>query len=229
MNEVLWLALMLTTFTGVLLAFRFFGRTGLYIWTAMGVILANLQVLKIVQLFGLTATMGNIIYGSLFLVTDILNEFYGEKEARKAVYAGFFALIDTTIIMQLCLVFSPAPEDFIQPALAEIFGFLPRVAAASLIAYLISQLHDVWAYALWRKVLPGNRWLWVRNNFSTMISQLIDSVLFCTLAFAGVYPQEVFWSVLVTTYLFKFVTALLDTPFIYLSVGVWKRLDPSLK
>ena len=229
MNEVLWLALMLTTFTGVLLAFRFFGRTGLYIWTAMGVILANLQVLKIVQLFGLTATMGNIIYGSLFLVTDILNEFYGEKEARKAVYAGFFALIATTIIMQLCLVFFPAPEDFIQPALAEIFGFLPRVAAASLIAYLISQLHDVWAYALWRKVLPGNRWLWVRNNFSTMISQLIDSVLFCTLAFAGVYPQEVFWSVLVTTYLFKFVTALLDTPFIYLSVGVWKRLDPSLK
>src|SRR5690606_41883048 len=83
MNEVLWLALMLTTFTGVLLAFRFFGRTGLYIWTAMGVILANLQVLKIVQLFGLTATMGNIIYGSLFLVTDILNEFYGEKRSEE--------------------------------------------------------------------------------------------------------------------------------------------------
>lgn len=224
MSELLWFILMLINFFGVLLAFRLFGRIGLFMWTAMGVILANLQVLKIIELFGMTATMGNIIYGSLFLVTDIMNELYGEKEARKAVYIGFFVLITTMVIMQICLVFPPAPADFIQPALAEVFGFLPRVAVASLVAYLFSQLHDVWAYALWRKLFPGTRWLWIRNNLSTMVSQLLDTVIFCTLAFTGVYKKEVFWSVMLTTYLFKFVTAVVDTPFIYLSIWIAKKM-----
>lgn len=227
MSELLWFLLMLTSFAGVLLAFRVFGRTGLFVWTAMGVILANLQVLKIIELFGLTATMGNIIYGSLFLATDILNELYGKKEARKAVYIGFFVLIATIVIMQLCLVFPPAPEDFIQQPLAEVFGFLPRVAGASLVAYLLSQLHDVWAYALWKRIFPETRRIWIRNNLSTLVSQLIDSVLFCTLAFAGVYTGKVFWSVMITTYLFKLVTAVLDTPFVYLAVLVGKQTERS--
>src|SRR5690554_1460429 len=99
MNEVLWLLLMVVNFGLILCSFKFFGKKGLYAWIAMAAVLANIQVLKLVELFGYEATLGNIIYGTSFLATDILNEFYGKKEARKGVYLGLFTLVTFTVIM----------------------------------------------------------------------------------------------------------------------------------
>jgi uncharacterized integral membrane protein (TIGR00697 family) len=100
--------------------------------------------------------------------------------------------------------------------LAQLFGVYPRVVAASLLAYLISQLHDVWAFDFW-KVRSRGRYLWLRNNASTMVSQAIDSVIFCVVAFWGVFPWSDFFQILATTYLLKFAIAAADTPFIYLA------------
>jgi len=100
-NELLWLILTLVDFGSMLLAYRLFGRIGLYAVIVISIVLCNIQVLKIVEMFGLTATLGNALYGSIFLATDILNEVYGKKEAQKGVWIGFYALIFTTIIMQL--------------------------------------------------------------------------------------------------------------------------------
>ena len=215
-NELLWFILALIDFTSLLFVFRIFGRNGLYAGIAISIILCNIQVLKIVEMFGLTATLGNILYGSIFLSTDILSELYGEKAARKGVWLGFYALIFTTIVMQLALLFEPAPDDFIHPALEQIFNFLPRVAAASIIAYVISQHHDVWLFGLLKAKTKG-RYLWLRNNLTTMISQLIDTLIFTTIAFWGIFPTEIFIEIIITTYLFKRMIAIIDTPFIYLA------------
>ncbi len=223
MNELLWLLFLFVNFGFVLFAFWFFGREGLFVWVAVAAILANIQVLKTVELFGFVATLGNIIYGSSFLVTDILNEFYGPKEARKAVWIGFFTLISSVVIMQIALLFVPHSSDFIQGALVSIFSFLPRVAFASVVAYIISQMHDVWAYNFWRNIFPYPHQIWIRNNFSTMVSQLIDSVLICVLAFVGVFPAEVFRSRLLTTYFLKWLVAAADTPFIYLARFIYLK------
>ncbi len=217
MNELLWLAMLAVNFGFILIIYRLFGKTGLYAWVPIAAIVANIQVVKLVALVGMTATLGNIVYASSFLVTDILSEIYGKNAAKKAVHIGLFSLVAMTVLMNMALYFVPAPDDFAQESLKNIFAFMPRVAGASLFAYFISQSHDVWAYDFWKKRFPSTKFLWLRNNASTMVSQLIDSSVFTLLAFWGVFPAtaliEIFW----TTYLLKWVVGAADTPFIYLA------------
>ena len=222
-NESLWIILVFLTFVGIILSYKFFGKTGLYVWTGIAMIICNIQVLKTIMLFGMVGTLGNALYGTTFLVTDILDEIYGKKAAQKAVWIGFFATIMTMIIMQICLKFIPDMSDFAQESLATIFGLFPRVVLASLVAYVLSQFHDVWAYQMWRKRFPKDSQIWIRNNASTAISQVIDSVIFCFIAFWGVFPTNIFLSILITTYLFKFIVAICDTPFVYIAKWLWKQ------
>lgn len=216
-NEILWILLLLANFFSILAAYRFFGKTGLYIWIPISTILANIQVLKMVDLFTIGVTLGNITYASSFLVTDILSENYGKTSARKAVFIGFFSLSATVIIMNLALMFKPNEVDFIQESLMNIFSLLPRIALASLVAYGVSQLHDVWAYNFWKTRLPETKFLWLRNNASTMVSQLLDSVIFTFIAFWALLPTNEFLEILITTYLLKLIVAMVDTPFLYLA------------
>ncbi|MBN2049870.1 MAG: queuosine precursor transporter, partial [Spirochaetales bacterium] len=123
--------------------------------------------------------------------------------------------------MQIALVFTPAEEDFAQASLKVLFGIMPRIALASLIAYGLSQMHDVWAYHFWKRIRPQKGFIWLRNNLSTMVSQAIDTLVFTSIAFAGVFTGPVFWEIMATTYLFKFIVALADTPFIYIARN-WK-------
>jgi len=204
-----------------MLAYRLWGKLGLFIWIPISVIAANIQVVKTVEIFGFIATLGNIVYATSFLVTDILNENYGRKEASKAVGIGFFALISMTVLMQFALRFLPHESDFAQGSLQTIFGILPRIALGSLTAYALSQLHDVWSYNRLKVRRPGRKFIWLRNNVSTMISQLIDSIVFTLIAFAGVFEFAVLIEILLTTYLFKWIVAAADTPFIYLARS-WK-------
>jgi hypothetical protein len=205
-----------------LIAYRFFGKAGLYSWMAIAAILANIQVLKTVELFGMVATLGNIIYGTSFLVTDILTENHSKEEAKKGVWIGFFSLISMTVIMTICLWFIPHESDFAQSSLATIFSIMPRIALASLVAYLISNFHDIWAYNFWRKKFAGFKNIWIRNNLSTITSQLIDSVIFSTIAFLGVFENDVFWQIFISTFVIKMIVALCDTPFVYIAAK-WKK------
>ncbi|CAN7352708.1 queuosine precursor transporter [Rossellomorea sp. LjRoot5] len=211
------LAFVLITFSCLLIMYRMFGRTGLFVWIGISTILANLQVVKTIEIFGLTATLGNAMYGSAFLVTDILNEKYGKKDAQKAVWLGFFTLIVMTIIMQLALLFQPHPDDFAQESLATIFGIIPRIALGSLAAYLVSQFTDVYIFTYLKKKFPTDAQFWIRNNGSTMVSQLLDTLVFTSIAFLGEYPIHVWFEIFITTYLLKWVISLMDTPFGYLA------------
>ncbi|MFA7075806.1 MAG: queuosine precursor transporter [Candidatus Izemoplasmatales bacterium] len=215
-NELLWVIFALVNFTLFLLVYKFFGKLGIFIWIVLATILANIQVTKLIFLFGLEANLGNIMYGTIFLGTDVLNELFGKKDAKKAVFIGFFVMIITVIIMTLAIQFNPHPEDFAQDSLQVIFGFMPRVLLASLTAFIISQLVDVNLFDKIRTKLPANKYLFVRNNLSTIFSQAIDTVIFVPIAFVGVVRTEVLLGLMLSTYLIKVIVALLDTPFIYL-------------
>ena len=212
-NEFLWVGFLLVDFLAALLVFRLFGRSGLYALIVMNIIVCNLQVMKIVNLFGISTTLGNILYASVFFSTDVLGEMYGKRDARRGVWLGFGMLALATLYMQIALVFKPDPSDFIHPALVKIFSLYPRVVIASMAAYLISQMHDVWAYDFW-KVRARGRFLWLRNNASTMVSQALDTLIFCFGAFWGLFPLSDFLQILFTTYVLKFIVAVADTPFI---------------
>lgn len=221
-NEVLGLAFAILNMIFVLIMYKFFGKTGLFVWVGFATVLANIQVVKLIEIFGLTATLGNAVYGSIFLVTDILNEKYGKKEAKKAVWLGFSSLIMMTIIMQLVIQFQPAPDDFAQDSLETVFGLIPRIALGSLIAYIISQYTDVIIFSFLRKLFPADGAFWIRNNGSTMISQLLDTLIFTTIAFLGVFPKEIWLSVFISTYVLKFLVSIIGTPFGYFA----KRITP---
>jgi hypothetical protein len=215
--------MLLINFFAIIGAYKLWGRLGLFILVPVSVIIANTQVVKTVELFGITATLGNIVYASSFLITDILSENYGKREARRAVGIGFFSLILFTLLMNFAIMFAPSPEDFVHESMKTLFGFLPRVVAASLLAYGVSQLHDVWAYHMWKQRLPGTKLIWIRNNLSTMISQLIDSLIFTLVAFWGVFPTPVLVEIILTTYILKWLVAVCDTPFVYLARYLYDR------
>jgi queuosine precursor transporter len=217
-NEILWFGLLFSSFFMVILSYKLFGKTGLFIWTAMAVILANIQVMKTIQIFGLVTALGNVIYSSLFLVTDILNENHSQKDAQQAVWIGFFVLIATTLIMQVTLLFIPDVTDQLGGSIERIFSFLPRIALASLIAYLISQNHDVWFFSK-LKVQYKGKYLWLRNNLSTTVSQVLDNAIFTFLAFTGVdgFTGKIILEIFLTSLLLKVIVAIFDTPFIYLA------------
>jgi len=220
-NEIIWIIFALVNFTFFLTSYKFFGRTGIIIWIVLATILANIQVLTVVDLFGVEASLGNILYGTIFLGTDVLNEIYGKKEAKKAVFIGFSVMFVTVIIMQIAIQFTPNSEDWAMPLLKDIFGFLPIVFLASMTAFIISQLVDVYVFSKIKDKLPDNKYLWVRNNGSTLLSQLVDTIIFVPIAF---YYKD-FNSMLIlilSTYFIKLIVAVLDTPFIYLA----KRIKP---
>ena len=221
-NEFLWIGFALLDLTLTLVVFRFFGRAGLFALIVMNVIICNIQVIKVIDLFGVTTTLGNVLYGSVFLITDMLGEFYGRKEARKGVLLGFVTLILAMAYMKIATLYIPAPDDFIQPHLEAIFDLMPRIALASLVAYAISQFHDVWAFQFWRRKTKG-RMLWLRNNASTLVSQFIDTLIFCSIAFIGMFELAAVIQIFISTYVIKALVALIDTPFIYAGRYVHRR------
>ncbi|OPH60761.1 hypothetical protein BC351_16310 [Paenibacillus ferrarius] len=219
-NFVWGVGFVLVNFVLFLVCYRMFGKQGLYAWVGVATVLANIQVVKTIDMFGLVMTLGNTMYGTIYLTTDLLNEKYGEKEAKKAVWFGFFTLIMTIIIMQMAMKFTPQESDFglaAQSSLETIFGLLPRIALGSLTAYLISQFLDVRIYTYLKKLFSARNQLWIRNNGSTGISQLVDSFVFCTIAFAGVYDWNVWLQIFLTTYGIKFVISIASTPVLYIA------------
>ncbi|MFH0952413.1 MAG: queuosine precursor transporter [Patescibacteria group bacterium] len=212
-NEWLFIIMSLVSLAFVLIAFRM-GKSWLIGLVAANVILANIFVVKGMYLFGMAATGGNVVYASIFLATDLLAEHYGKKEARQAVLIGFFVALFFLITSQFIIRFTPADWDIAQGAFETIFTLTPRIVIGSLVAYLISQNIDISIFHRIKEKTRG-RWLWLRNNGSTFVSQGIDSVIFTMIAFWGVYPD--LWQLVLFTWIIKIIVAALDTPFIYLS------------
>jgi uncharacterized integral membrane protein (TIGR00697 family) len=220
-NTGLGLLFIVVNFCLVLIAYWRFGRVGLFVWIAFATVVANIQVMKSIEIFGLAATLGNTLYGSVFLATDILSERYGKKAAKRSVYLGFFSAISLVITMQLALQFIPlTPGDPMHEALVTLFQPVWRIVVGSLVAYIISQLLDITLFALIKSKFPSQRFLWLRNNGATWIAQLLDTAIFVSIAFWGVFELPVLIEIYLTTYLLKVIVAALDTPFVYLAMKI---------
>lgn len=218
LNSVLFFVAVVFYLSAVIFAYRLFGEAGLYVFTAISAILANIQVCKNVDILGLSTTAGNALYAASFLVTDILSENHGKKAAKKAVYIGIFTTIVFLIGTQGLLRFTPNENDIMDASMQMLFGLVPRVAIASIVGYICSQTIDVTLYHfIWKKTGDNEKMLWLRNCGSTLLSQAVDTIVFTSVAFWGVYNIEVFLSILITTYLFKAIVAFCDTPFVYLA------------
>lgn len=213
-NTVISIIYLFLSFIATILCFKEYGKYGLYIWMCVLVIICNIQTVKIAEMFGLTISLGNISYGALFLTTDILSEKYGKKATIMATKLSFITMIIFTIFMYLFLQYKPSYIDTSQDALMQIFNCIPRITIASLTSYYCSQRCDAYLYS---KLKEKYNKIWISNNVSTFISQTIDTLIFVSLSFIGVMNFSNIVEMIITMILFKWVIALLDTPFMLLT------------
>lgn len=222
-NEFFGIATFFITFIVMVLMYRCFGKQGLIAWVAIGTIIVNIQVIKTVDIFGISATLGNVMFASIYLATDILNDIYGRKVAKRAVWLGFSSTLVMIIVMQMSLHFIPAPEDISQKALSTIFDLVPRIALGSIIAYIIGQHVDVFIFSMIKKVFQSDKTFIIRAYGSTVLSSIIDTALFVTIAFIGTLPASVVFEIFITTYVLKLVSTIFNVPFGYIAKSFYRK------
>jgi uncharacterized integral membrane protein (TIGR00697 family) len=179
------------------------------------------------SLFGLYTfeiSVGILPYPITFLITDIISEIYGRKRANQVVVSGLFA---TVFVMVIVYSANAVPATTWSPIQDEtfnnVFGLTGVAVSASMIAYLLAQLIDIRIYHFWKNLTQG-RHLWLRNNASTMTSQFVDTaIVLILLCSFGAIDWQQFWPLLMNGFLFKVLVAAMDTPFMYLFVGLIKK------
>jgi queuosine precursor transporter len=186
-------------------------------------IASNLLGTKISYIFSqnFAVSVGIFCVPVTFLITDIVEEVYGKEKTMIFVYTGIISLIFVFLMTILAINLPSSTRYTANGAFNTVFGASLRMIIASLIAFFIAQTHDIWAFNFWKKKTKG-KFLWIRNNLSTMVSQLIDTCIFMFIAFYKVAPKftaAFIISLIIPYWLFKMLFALIDTPFVYL--GVW--------
>lgn len=233
-NELLLIGSLIFIFGTTLLFYKMFGKTGLYIMTAVATITANIECLIMINAFGMEQTLGNVFFAVTFVITDILSENHSKKEADRAIIIGIVTSLFFVLITQGWMLYVPSSTDWVMPSIRGVFTNTPRMMFSSLIVYAVSQFLDVRLYHLWWKFTnkmcgDKNRFLWVRNNGSTLFSQLINTVLFTLCAFVGMYDVSTLLSIMLSSYVIYIFTSLCDTPIVYLARKMnQKELIPNI-
>lgn len=208
-NEALLLGMYAFAVGSLVVLHHFLGKTGIYVYMTLGVIIGNLQVLKAMTITGFAhpVAMGTIVFMTTFLATDILAERYGKEAAQKAIWCGFAGMIFTTGMMVLTLGMPPLPPSgqnaFFNEAhyaMQTLFLLAPALFIASLTSYVISQYVDVRLFLMIRRLTEG-RLLWLRSFLSTATSSLLDNILFSVLAWKILAPLDIDTSTLIFTYI----------------------------
>lgn len=221
-QSLLWVLTVCLDLSLTLLMFRLFGKQGLYAVICLNVLLCNLQGPKLTTVFGMPTSLGVVLYSGIYFATDLLSERYGKREANRAVRIGFCVSVFVVVFMGVSLIFKPtqvsaqANDLAVQAhgALSFLFGYTPRFVFGSLVAYIISQSHDVWFFHL-IKAKTGGRHLWLRNTLSTTVSQAIDTLIYSLVVWWAVLDLPTAIQLAAAKYVFKVIVAVLDTPFIY--------------
>ncbi len=228
MNELLLIGSLIFIFSAAVAAYAIFGKAGLYCVSAVATVLANIEVLILIDAFGMEQTLGNVLFAVTFLITDILSECEGKKEANKAVWIGLFTSVFFLVLSQSWLLYVPSAGDSVSGSISAVFSNTPRMILSSLTVYAVSQLFDVWLYHKWwafteKKFGDKRRFLWLRNNGSTLVSQIVNTLLFTFLAFYGTYDFKTLLSIFFSSYVIFIFTSLLDTPALYIARRISDR------
>lgn len=218
MNNFLIFAEVIFVFTCVLICKRGFGKLGVVAWVPVATVLANIVTAKNVNIFGLSTTLGTVLFASTFLATDILSECYSKKDAKTAIYLGLFSNIVLIVVTQLALCYVPSAFDYANDSMHVLFSLNLRISVASALMYLIANLADIYLFGV-LKVKTHNKKLWLRNNVSTILCNCLENFAFIFLAFCGIYDMRTMFSIALSTSIIEVGVAILDTPFLYLAVG----------
>jgi len=226
---ITWLVVTIVIATLAASAARWLGKevlVGLYAGSLVTAVIVAGKLGVVPGFENLSLSASIWVYSATFIFTDVLAEVWGKKVARKAVYAGALVYPLLFATTQFSIEWQAHPSWIEnQAAYASTMGTTLRIVIASFLAFVSSQLHDVWAFDFWKRKTNGKH-LWFRNNASTWVSQLIDTVVFYTVGFYGVFP---ILPLIIVTYIAKIVTAAVDTPIIYAVTWAVRKDNDDLK
>ena len=189
-------------------------------------IVSNISATKVIGFGPIVADGGAFLFPIAYILGDVISEVYGFAAARKAVITGFALQILASFVFWLVLVSPPGPGYENQEAFKAVLGFYPRIVLASLVGYVVGQLLN--SYVLVRvKRAMGEKHLWVRLMCSTGVGEFADTLLFCTIAFAGVIPGTDFLVYVVVGFVYKVAVEILCLPITYRVITIFKRHEPS--
>lgn len=218
MNELLFILLSLITGSTALIAL-YFGAATLTAFVVLQCVLANFFVIKQITIFGLTATCSDAYTIGATIGLNLLQEYYGKKAARTAIWANFFLLFFYSIVSQFQLWYIPNIEDISHSHFVAILSSAPRIIAASFTTFLLTQLLDYRLYG-YLKYRFKNRLLLIRNYASVFICQFIDTVLFTFLGLYGIIDHA--WEIITVSYAIKIIAILLATPLVAWSKQIYR-------
>lgn len=216
MNFLLTIIEIVVVFGLLLLCKKLFGKYGVIGWMGIASVIANIQILKSVDILGISATVGNVLFASNFLATDILSESYGKKAAKKGVYFALFSVLCYLVFSQILLAYNPNAIDFANDSMHTLFELAPRISVASIIMFFLSNILDVNLYE-WLKKKTGGKYIWLRNNVCTMLCNSLENFFFYLIAFGGTMAVGDLMGMAIACSIIEIFIALCDTPFLYIS------------
>jgi uncharacterized integral membrane protein (TIGR00697 family) len=185
-------------------------------------LISNISASKLVELLGFPFDGGTLLFPLSYIFGDILTEVYGYSRSRRIIWLGFFCNALAALTFAVVAGLPAASVWPNQDAFVAILGVVPRIVLASFIAYLAGEFSNSFVLAK-MKILTQGRWLWTRTIGSTLVGEGVDTMIFCTIAFAGTIPGHSLWLMILFNYVFKCGTEIVFTPVTYLVVGFLKR------
>lgn len=216
MTEALLVCFILFSLFSLLAAIKInktYGLMALYIfYVFISQITINLQV----EAFGITMTIGSMMFASLSVCIDVINELYGKKEANKVINAGVMILVSLFLIINLIRLIQPVNNEYSNNFHKIFFNQNRIIITDVFLSYFIFQKLDVWIFDYLRKLTIGKH-LWLRGGVSTIISQTLIAVSFYEICFFNIWSQNVIINVIISGLIIKYIYSLLEIPILYLS------------
>ncbi|MBS3127647.1 queuosine precursor transporter [Candidatus Woesearchaeota archaeon] len=185
-------------------------------------LISNIASTKITSFWNFTLDAGTILFPLSYIFGDILTEVYGYRKSRRVIWIGFFCALLMSVIFMI-VQYLPVAEGWEnQAAYESILGFIPRIVIASLIAYLAGEFSNSIILSKLKIKMKG-KMLWIRTISSTLVGQGVDTLIFCLIAFLGVFPTDMLIAIILSNYIFKCGVEILFTPITYNIVYFLKK------
>lgn len=223
-NELLLFFEILVTFSVLVVVTKIFKKDGLISWIAIASILANIITAKNVDAFGMTYTLGTVMFASTFLATDILTELYGKEYAKTGVFIGMLGTLCLILFTQISLLYTPSAIDYADAPMRVLFSLNFRISLSSVVMYFIANMLDVYLYD-YLKLKCNNKYMWLRNNVSTILCNTLENFFFMFGAFLGIFDVKSILIMAVSTSIVEIIVGLCDTPFLYVAKYLCKEDD----
>lgn len=187
-------------------------------------IISNTVAVKVVEIWGFVLPAGIICFPLAYIFNDVLTEVYGYEKTRSIIWWGFLALALTSIIYYVATILTPAPFWKEQESFAKLFGFVPRIAIASFLAYLVGSFLNSYVMS-YMKIKTKGKYLWTRTIGSTIVGEGADSIVFNFVAFYGIFDLNNLLKIVISGFILKTLYEIIATPITYFVVNKLKKIE----